>query len=140
MLKNALFLKTAGKLAAALGTPPPDPQVVTLTQLTCCFRVLLIFLGIVKFTTYYLILERQLEGPLAKLAPSWLKPLVTPLSKTLSSAADGTNSRYSAFLCICVSFSLFCIGAQGNLATQLLHGCKRKEKKFIFEFCPPQLF
>jgi len=62
------FLKKARKIAATLGrwglrpqipvglrwlgAPPPDPQVVTLTQLTCYFCALLRFLGIVKITTY----------------------------------------------------------------------------------------
>jgi len=82
------FLTKAGEIAAALGTPPPNPlglrqlpQVVTFTQLTCYFWVLLRLLGIVKNRTYYLILERRLVGPLSQACPaSWLKPLVTPLT------------------------------------------------------------
>jgi len=43
-----------------LEASPPDPQVVTITQLTCYFWALLRFLSVVKITTYYLILERRL--------------------------------------------------------------------------------
>jgi len=86
--------KIAAALGAALPNPrwppaagdlPPDPQVVIPTQFTCYFWALRRFLGIVKIkiTTYYLILEWQLMGPLAKLAPPWLKPPVTPLPATL---------------------------------------------------------
>jgi len=31
------FLEKAGKIATALGAPPPEPQVVTSTQVTCYF-------------------------------------------------------------------------------------------------------
>jgi len=38
------------------------------------------FLAIVKITTYYLIPDRQLVGPLNQACPLlWLKPLITPL-------------------------------------------------------------
>jgi len=104
------FLKKAGKITAALAAPspnpvglrllealPPDPQFVTLTQLTCYFRVLFRFVGIVKITTYYLILERRLEGLLSQACSPWLKPLVTPMFVVLrflnslawASAAEG---------------------------------------------------
>jgi len=43
-----------------LGLRPPDPQVVTLAQLTCYFWALLWFLDIAKITTYYFTLERRL--------------------------------------------------------------------------------
>jgi len=94
------FLKKAGKIAAALGAPPlnprwppaappPEPKVVTL------------FLGIVKITTYYLILERQLVGPLAKLASPWLKPLVTPLANPsfYPNSNHNSNPNPKAQLC-----------------------------------------
>jgi len=67
-LKMLYFLKKAGKIAAFLWAPPPDSQVVTLTQLTYYFLALLRFLGIVKITTYYLILERRLD-PLSQAYP-----------------------------------------------------------------------
>jgi len=94
------FLKKSGKIAAALGDPPPnphwppaaedfapDPQVVALTELTCHFYALMLrFLAIIKITTYYVILDQRLVGHLAKLASSlspWLKPLVTSLLLTM---------------------------------------------------------
>jgi len=74
MLKNALFFRKTGKIAAAFSpeknprSPPaaggsaPDPQVVTLTQLKCYFWALLEFSGIVKIMTYYLILSYFNDG------------------------------------------------------------------------------
>jgi len=58
-------------------------------------------------------------------------PLTVPIADTLLCCA----------MHFCVSFSLFCTRAQGNLATQLLHGCERKEKKnYVLNFVPLQLF
>jgi len=61
------FLEKTGKLPQRWGLRPQTP---------------LAFSGsnYFKITTYYIILECcRLVGPLAKLAPLWLKPLVTPL-------------------------------------------------------------
>jgi len=60
MLKNALFLEKAGKIAQA------PPQTL---NLLFPLNLLLNIVKIKKITTYYLILEWQLMGPLAKLAP-----------------------------------------------------------------------
>jgi len=103
MLKNALFFVKSWKNRRSVGGsapkphwPPaaggsvPRPQVVTLTQLTCYFRLLLRFLGIVKITTYYLILERRL-GPLSQACPP------PPLAQT-SSYAIGYSVARELFL------------------------------------------
>jgi len=64
MPKNALFLEKAGKIVAVLGAPrcppvaggfAPKPPSVTPTRYKYDFRVVLKILGIVKITTYYLI-------------------------------------------------------------------------------------
>jgi len=53
-----------------------------------------------------------------------------PLFKKHSHATRGANSRCSALLRICASFSLFCVLAQGTLAMQLLV-VNRKIKNFM---------
>jgi len=63
-------------------------------------------------------------------------PLTVPLADTLLSM----QILCFVMQCICVSISLFCTRAQGNLAVQLLHGCERKDKKYVFKFCPPNFF
>jgi len=91
MLKNALFFwKKLEKSPQRWGLCPQTlvglrllplgPLVVIHIQFTCYFWALRRFLSIVKIkiTTYYLVLEWRLVGPLAKLA-SLAQPLVTQL-------------------------------------------------------------
>jgi len=46
--------------------------------------------------------------------------LQTPVRKRFVPLTIPCNSRCSVLLCICASFSLFCVRAQGTHATQLL--------------------
>jgi len=66
--RRSVGSSTPNPLLASGGWGGPDLQVDTLTRLTSYFWALLRFLGIVKITTYHLILGRVV-GPLAKLAP-----------------------------------------------------------------------
>jgi len=60
------------------------------------------------------------------------------LSKKRFRATDScTNSRCSALQRICASFSLFCVRAQGTLATQLLVVNGKKKNFTLLNFVPP---
>jgi len=97
------FLEKSGKIAVALATggwglPPPDPQVVTFTQLTCYFLELMLRFLAIKITTNYFILERRLVAPLAQLAPPpWLKSLVTPLIDLVANFVSKIAKRWGIF-------------------------------------------